>query len=142
MSTEIQHAGRGIPPEALDDIGALLSPAAIPLAALMDPREIIRFAESVAELTQMECSVLPCDPVQPRPLAPGGDIQVLRAPICRALSEVRVGNIPQCVLDVHTAAHAAMRGPPGDQAKRVAKMPSAAMKPSGRRQSTYFRIIR
>jgi len=98
-----------IPPAALDDAGVLLGPDEMPLAVLLDPVEIIRSAQAVADLTHMECSALLYDPVHPRPVAAGQAIQFVNAPICRALNQVPAGSTTQCLMDVSAAAHAAMR---------------------------------
>lgn len=97
-----------IPASALDENEHLLGPEDIPLSALMDASEIMRFAESIAELTQMECSALLYDPEEPCPVVPEGGIQIIRSPICQALQEVRGGEYSQCVWDAHAAAHKAL----------------------------------
>ncbi len=79
---------RTIPSSALDGAGRLLNPESIPLDALINPVEIIKFVQSIAELTQMECSAVLHDPHEPRPIMAGGDIQVVRAPICHALNNI------------------------------------------------------
>jgi len=108
MNQEKSIDARTIPALALDDQGELLPPSQVPLEALINPAEIERFAESVAELTQMECSVLLYDPECPRPLRESGCIQIVRAPICGALNSVEAGGTAQCILDVHAAAHEAL----------------------------------
>jgi len=108
VSYELPDEAQPVPPSALDNAGQLLEPEQIPLATLIDPAEIIRFAESVAELTQMECSVVTYNPDRPSPLLPDHKIQFVHAPICRALNEVRAGDTRQCIRDVHAAAHEAM----------------------------------
>jgi len=108
MSDEVDLDVRSIPLAALDDEGRLLGPAEIPLAALIEPREIMPFVDSVAELTQMECSTILYEPGHPQPLLPDGEIQIVRSPICTALNAVRAGETCRCVKDVHAAAHAAM----------------------------------
>jgi len=108
MSEPQRRDNRLVPEEALDDAGRLRKPDGIPLGVLVSPEEIIRFAESVAELTQTECSVLLYDPLRPRPVRKGEEIQIVRAPICQALNGIRAGELRRCVRDVHAAAHAAM----------------------------------
>ncbi len=97
-----------IPEEALGEDEQLLSPDRVPLAALLNTDAVAVFAESVAELSQMECSVLLYDPEQPRPLVDGGPLQIVRAPICQALSQVEAKERRSCLADVHAAAHKAM----------------------------------
>lgn len=87
----------------------MLGPGEIPLEALIAHSEILRFAESIAELTQMECSALRYDPERARPLATGAGIQILRSPICKALNRIQSGHTLRCVADIHGAGHAAMR---------------------------------
>lgn len=108
MRAALTPAARTIPPVALDEDGNLLPPDRIPLSALIDTSEIMRFMEALAELTQMECSALLYDPQRPCPVVPEGGIQAVRAPICQALNEVRAGEYCRCVWDVHAAAHSAM----------------------------------
>ena len=97
-----------MPPSAVTESGQPLGPAEIPLDVLIDPADIMEFSQSVAELTQMESSVLLYDPHRPRPLWPVAPVQTVRAPICLLLNQVMAGGTPQCVRDVHAAAHRAM----------------------------------
>ena len=99
----------GLPARACDRDGKLLSPSAVPLDALMDPDEIARFAESLAELTQTEATVIRYGPDTPSFLAGDGESRFVRGPICRELSRVMEGGIGRCVLDNHAVAHEAMR---------------------------------
>ena len=55
MNAEAVPQARTVPPEAQDAAGGLLGPERISLEALIDPTEVSLFAESVAELTQVEC---------------------------------------------------------------------------------------
>lgn len=97
-----------IPQAALDERGVLLSPDRIPLDVLIAASEAHRFAESVAELAQTAAAAVLHDPAQARALFPAGGIQIVRAPICKALSKVKDGALPRCVRDIHAAGHAAM----------------------------------
>ena len=108
MTATPMPPGQTIPSSALDENDQLLSPEDIPLSALMDGSEIMRFAESIAELTQMECAALLYDPEEPCPVVPEGGIQIIRSPICQALQEVRSGQYSECVWDVHAGALRAM----------------------------------
>jgi len=108
MAAEPAKAGLTIPMTAMDEAGSLLGPGDIPIEALIEPDEIRQFAESIAELTQMECSLVRYSPEKPESFMEGGRYQLVRAPICKALNGIRSGEFPQCVLDVHTAGHAAM----------------------------------
>ena len=109
MTAAPMPPGQTIPASALDENGKLLSPEAMPLSVLMDASEIMRFAESIAELTQMECVAMLHDPDQPCPVVPEGGMQIIRSPICQALQEVRSGRYSQCLWDCHAAAHEAMK---------------------------------
>ena len=108
MSQELNANIPLIPETAMDENGVLLGPDRIPLDVLLAPSEIARFAESVAELTQMECSVVLYDPEQPRPVRSDGEVQTVRAPICKTLNALVDRGLPRCVRDVHAAGHEAM----------------------------------
>ena len=97
-----------MPLDATDGEGHLLGPARVPLTALLEPGDLMRFAESVAELAQTECSVLLHDPERARPVVPGGEVQFVRAPICQALSAVEADDGRGCLACTHSAAHQAM----------------------------------
>lgn len=105
MSDDVIFSQDTIPPEALASDGTVLAPARVPLATLLDPADLLTFAESVAELTQVECSVLLYDPERPRPVTADHGIQIVRAPICRTLVTL---DHSRCVRDLHAAAHEAM----------------------------------
>ncbi len=107
MTGEQSH-DMALPPSAVTESGQPLGPAEIPLDVLIAPADIMKFSVSVAELTQMESSVLLYDPLHPRPVSSGMPIQTVRAPICLQLNEVMKDGTAQCVLDVHSAAHRAM----------------------------------
>jgi len=99
---------RRIPAEALDAEGQLLGPEEIPLSALIDPEELLQFAESLAELTQMESAVMLYDPEKAVGVRPGAEIRTVRAPICLAIRDCEGCAGEDCRSDVHAAAHLAM----------------------------------
>jgi len=109
MSDEVTFSLATMPPEALAEDGSLLDPAAVPLSALMDSAALVTFAESLAELTQIECSVLLHDPERPRPATAEHRVQIVRAPICQSLSALDGTGRWRCLADVHAAAHEAMQ---------------------------------
>ena len=106
MNDDVIFSPDAMPPEALASDGSVLDPASIPLSALLDPADLLTFAESLAELTQVECSVLLYDPDCPRAVTADHGIQIVRAAICHALAALKSGD---CVRAVHAAAHEAMR---------------------------------
>lgn len=111
MSTVNDSTGdepRSIPAEALDAEGRLLGPEEVPLSALIDPDELLRFAESIADLTQMESAVVLYDPEKAVPVRPGAEIRIVRAPICIAIRDGEGCDGEDCCSDVHAAAHLAM----------------------------------
>ena len=99
---------RTLPSEALDEDGRLLPPEKIPLSALVDPAELSRFAESIADLTQLEAAALLYDPESAVPVSPGAEIQIIRSPVCAALHALEEEGKQACLRDVHAAAHKAL----------------------------------
>ncbi len=94
---------------AEDPPAAVAPPERIELDALLDIDDLIRFAQSVADLTQVACAVVKFDSAAPRPVAEGAPMQFVRAPICRVLAEAGESGRRSCLFDTHAAAHRAMK---------------------------------